>query len=83
MRTCCSARRIALGVTCATLMATTASAQDQVRVASPDGRTDVAVEIREGGLHYSLQRDGRAVLLPSQLGLEVETAEGAETTVMQ
>ncbi|MCH8935955.1 MAG: glycoside hydrolase family 97 protein [Gemmatimonadetes bacterium] len=56
-------------------MAATASAQDQVRVASPDGRNEVTVEIREGKLYYSLQRDGRAVLLPSLLGFEFRGAQ--------
>jgi alpha-glucosidase len=69
----CTVRRFAL-VTCATLMAATASAQDQARVASPDGRNEVTVEIREGKFYYSLQRDGRAVLLPSGLGFEFRGA---------
>ena len=68
-------RRFTLAVTCATLMAATASAQDRVRVASPDGRNEVTVEIREGKLYYSLQRDGRAVLLPSLLGFEFRGAQ--------
>ncbi len=68
-------RRFTLAVTGATLIAATASAQDQVRVASPDGRNEVTVEIREGKLYYSLQRDGRAVLLPSQLGFEFRGAQ--------
>ena len=41
-------RRFTLAVTCATLMAATASAQDQLRVASPDGRNEVTVEIANG-----------------------------------
>ncbi|MGH7507993.1 MAG: glycoside hydrolase family 97 protein [Gemmatimonadales bacterium] len=44
--------------------------RSQVRAASPDGRTEVAVEIREGRLSYSLVRDGRALILPSLLGFE-------------
>ncbi|MCH7473518.1 MAG: glycoside hydrolase family 97 protein [Gemmatimonadetes bacterium] len=56
-------------------MAATASAQDQLRVASPDGRNEVTVEIREGRLYYSLHRDGRAVLLPSLLGFEFRGAQ--------
>ncbi|HEV8148901.1 MAG TPA: glycoside hydrolase family 97 protein [Gemmatimonadales bacterium] len=46
----------------------------QARVASPDGRNQVAVEIREGKLYYSLARDGRALLLPSLLGFEFRGA---------
>src|SRR5205823_831588 len=41
----------------------------RVRVASPDGRTQVSVAIRDGGLYYSIDRDGRALFLPSRLGL--------------
>ncbi|HET8624934.1 MAG TPA: glycoside hydrolase family 97 protein [Gemmatimonadales bacterium] len=46
----------------------------QVRVASPDGRNQVTVEIREGKLSYSLSREGRVLLLPSFLGLELRGA---------
>jgi len=69
-----SARHLALGLTCATLIWAPASAQDQVRVASPDGRNEVTVETRGGRLVYSLERDGRAVLLPSRLGFEFRNA---------
>jgi alpha-glucosidase len=41
-----------------------------VRVASPDGRNQVAVETREGRLTYSLTRDGRPLILPSLLGFD-------------
>ena len=68
-------RRFTLAVSCGTLMAATASAQDQVRVASPDGRNEVTVEIREGRLYYSLHRDGQAVLSPSLLGFEFRGAQ--------
>jgi alpha-glucosidase len=64
------ARQLALGVSAATLVAAAAKAQDEFRVASPDGRNEVTVAIADGELHYSLQRDGRAVLLPSGLGFE-------------
>ncbi len=46
----------------------------QVSVASPDGRNRVTVEIREGRLNYSLARDGRALILPSLLGFELQGA---------
>ncbi len=46
----------------------------QVRVASPNGRNQVAVEIRDGRLYYSLTRDGRALILPSLLGFEFRGA---------
>jgi len=50
------------------LVAPTAVSQG-LRVASPDGRTQVSVAIRDGGLYYSIDRDGRALFLPSRLGL--------------
>ncbi|MBI4409629.1 MAG: glycoside hydrolase family 97 protein [Gemmatimonadetes bacterium] len=64
---------LVLGLAWATFTAT-AHGQNQLRVASPDGRNEVTVEIREGKLYYSLKRDGRAVLLPSQLGFEFRGA---------
>src|SRR2546422_10792185 len=62
----------ASGIACVTavaiLVGAIAPAQAQVRVASPAGRNAPIIEIREGRLSYSLQRDGRALLLPSRLG---------------
>jgi alpha-glucosidase len=58
----------------ATLAAATTPLPGQVRVASPDGRNQVTVETREGRLHYSLARDGRALILPSLLGFEFRGA---------
>jgi alpha-glucosidase len=69
----CTVRRLALA-TAATVTAATVSAQDRARVVSPDGRNEVIVETREGQLWYSLRRDGRALLLPSQLGFEFREA---------
>ena len=46
----------------------------QVSVASPDGRNQVTVQIREGKLYYSVQRDGRPLLMPSLLGFEFRGA---------
>ena len=66
----------ASGIACVTAVAilvgaiAPAQAPPQVRVASPDGRNALTIEIREGRLAYSLQRDGRALLLPSRLGFE-------------
>jgi alpha-glucosidase len=48
--------------------------QSQARLASPDGRTEVTVELREGRLNYSLARDGRALILPSLLGFDLRGA---------
>src|SRR5262245_61201643 len=52
----------------------TASAQTQLTVASPDARTQVRVEIRDGHLTYSMTRDRRALILPSILGFEFRGA---------
>src|SRR5947207_1172849 len=60
----CTARLAALSL----LVAPTAVSQG-LRVASPDGRTQVSVAIRDGGLYYGIDRDGRALFLPSRLGL--------------
>ncbi len=50
------------------LAAAAATAQAPPRVSSPDGRNVVTVAIRDGRLTYALDRDGRALLLPSLLG---------------
>jgi alpha-glucosidase len=65
---------LAVALPWAAFLGGVASAQDPVRVASPDGRTSVTVEIREGGLFYSVQRDSRSILLPSRLGFEFQGA---------
>ncbi|HEV8266206.1 MAG TPA: glycoside hydrolase family 97 protein [Gemmatimonadales bacterium] len=54
--------------------AAAAPAQAQVRVASPDARTQVTVQVREGKLYYSVQRDGRPLFTPSLLGFEFRAA---------
>src|SRR6266516_3689526 len=69
----CSARLLTLTATCA-LVARAAAAQNRAQVASPDGRNRVTVEIRDGALTYSVERDGRAVFLPSRLGLAFQGA---------
>src|SRR3989441_5336408 len=66
-------RPLTLTVTCA-LAARVSPAQDRASVASPDGRNRVTVEIRDGGLAYRVDRDGRAVLLPSRLGFTFQGA---------
>ncbi|MFQ5537844.1 MAG: glycoside hydrolase family 97 protein [Gemmatimonadota bacterium] len=48
--------------------------QEVLRVTSPDGRNVVTAEIRDGGLFYSLDRDGEKVILPSRLGFEFRDA---------
>src|SRR5712691_10019854 len=69
----CLARLLTLTVTSA-LGARASAAQDRVRVTSPDGRNRVTVEVRDGALTYSVDRDGRAVLLPSRLGFAFQGA---------
>jgi len=63
-----------LSLALAVVLAAATSAPAQVRVASPDGRNQVTVEIREGRLSYSVRRDGRPLLLPSLLGFEFRGA---------
>ncbi len=48
--------------------------QSQIRVASPDGRNQITVQIVDGRLTYSLARDGRALILPSGLGFDFRGA---------
>jgi alpha-glucosidase len=54
--------------------ATAVSAQEQLQVTSPDGRNQVTVHVRDGGLFYGVQRDGRNLVLPSRLGFEFRGA---------
>src|SRR5256885_9555081 len=68
----CTTRVVALSITAATLLTTIAATQ--LRVASPDGRNQVTVEIRGGGLYYSLNRDPRPLFLPSRLGMAFRNA---------
>ena len=56
------------------VITTLGAAQDRARVTSPDGRNAVTVEVRGGALSYSVDRDGRAVLLPSRLGFAFQGA---------
>ena len=63
-----------LAVAFATFTATAATAQNQVRVESPDRRTVVTVGVHEGALYYSIERDSRALFLPSRLGFEFRGA---------
>jgi len=46
----------------------------QVGLASPDGRNQVTVDIREGRLTYGMTRDRRPLVLPSDLGFEFRGA---------
>jgi len=52
---------------------------DAMRVTSPDGRSRVTVEVREGKLYWSLTRDGRNLILPSRLGFEFRGAPALDS----
>lgn len=67
-------RALLLALASALPLAQPAGAQEPARVTSPDGRNVVDVEIRDGGLFYSLRRDGRLILFPSRLGFEFRDA---------
>jgi alpha-glucosidase len=58
----------------ASLPAAATPLRGQARVASPDGRNEITVEIVEGRLAYSLSRDRRALILPSTLGFDFRGA---------
>jgi alpha-glucosidase len=73
MGTRCWVRPLTLGLAFAAVAAATVSGQ-AYRAASPNGRNEVTVEVREGHLVYSLRRDGRPVLLPSRMGFELQGA---------
>jgi alpha-glucosidase len=59
----------------AAFAAAPAAAQDSLHLASPDGRNEVAVTVREGGLYYAVRRNGDDVLLPSRLGFAFQGAD--------
>ncbi|HEY2162978.1 MAG TPA: glycoside hydrolase family 97 protein [Gemmatimonadaceae bacterium] len=46
----------------------------QTVLASPNGRNKVTITVNEGRLYYSLERDGRPLILPSLLGFEFRGA---------
>ena len=70
----CWARPLAYSLMYAALAAPTLSAQTSYRVASPNGRNEITIEVRDGNLFYSLRRDGRPLLLPSRMGFEFQGA---------
>ena len=69
-----NARCIQTAIACAAVAAAAAPLAAQVRVASPDGRTQVTLEIRDSRLFYSVDRDSRRLMLPSMLGMEFRGA---------
>ena len=56
------------------VLTTVAAAQPSLSVASPDGRNVVTVTVRQGTLSYSLDRQGKPLLLPSRLGFDFRGA---------
>ena len=52
-----------------------AMGQKTESIKSPDGRMEVRFELRDSAPYYSLYRDGKAVVLPSKLGFELEWRE--------
>ncbi|HEX2188081.1 MAG TPA: glycoside hydrolase family 97 N-terminal domain-containing protein, partial [Longimicrobiaceae bacterium] len=73
------ARPLALAAALAAGAAAPAPAQQELRVASPDGRNEVTVGTRDGGLYYAVRRNGKAVLLPSRLGFVFRGADSLWT----
>ncbi|HEU5184284.1 MAG TPA: glycoside hydrolase family 97 N-terminal domain-containing protein, partial [Gemmatimonadaceae bacterium] len=67
-------RRFLSGMAAVALLAGTVVAQEEIRLASPNGRNVMTVGIREGFLYYTVTRDGRDILLPSRLGFEFQGA---------
>ena len=67
-------RTYVLAAACATMAPEAAITQAPLRVLSPDGRTQVSVATRDGGLYYTVERDGRPLLLRSRLGFEFQGA---------
>ena len=70
-------RSLVAGVGTLTMVAGIAGAQGApgLRVTSPDGKNSVLVEILEGHLVYSVQRQGRPIVMPSGLGMEFKGAK--------
>jgi len=67
-------RAVAVALFALSAAAAATSAQEPVRVASPDGQNIVTVETRAGALLFSLDRGGRKVVLPSRLGFAFRDA---------
>jgi len=63
-----------VGMSAAGLGPATVAAQPSLRVVSPDGRNVVTVSVRDGSLWYSVDREGKPILLPSRLGFDFRGA---------
>ena len=51
-----------------------AQAPDSAQLRSPDGRNVITIAVTKGQAFYSLKRDRREILMPSQLGFEFRNA---------
>ncbi|HSU14576.1 MAG TPA: glycoside hydrolase family 97 protein [Longimicrobium sp.] len=74
-------RVLALGAALAAFAATAGAAQQEMRVASPDGRNVVTVGTHEGQLYYAVSRNGRPILLPSRLGFAFRGGDTLRTSL--
>jgi alpha-glucosidase len=74
MNVCIRRRAGLLSMLVVPVSAASVFAQTALTVTSPDSRTAVSVETRAGHLVYSLTRDGRPLILPSQLGFVFRNA---------
>ena len=74
LRTRWLARPLTIGFTVAAMVAAPALTQERFTVASPNGRTVVTIGTNEGRLYYTVDRDNRALMLPSRLGMEFQGA---------
>ncbi|HEX6372129.1 MAG TPA: glycoside hydrolase family 97 protein [Longimicrobium sp.] len=72
-------RFLAHAAVAAAVLAAPAAAQEELRVASPDGRNTVSVGVREGSVYYAVRRDGQNVLTPSRLGFAFRGADSLRT----
>jgi len=63
-----------VGMSAAGLGPAHGAAQPSLRVVSPDGKNVVTVSVREGSLWYSVDREGKPLLLPSRLGFDFRGA---------
>ena len=61
-----------VGLWVLTMMGLGCEAQPTERQQSPDGRLEVRFDLEGGAPHYSVYRDGKAVVLPSRMGFTVE-----------
>ncbi len=63
-------KRILFAIVCVCLWQMLAAQTE--RLTSPDGRLELRFELKDSVPYYSLYRDGKAVVLPSKMGFELE-----------